>query len=80
MNCYYELSLYVLLEDDMPDMIDVMMTASKEECLALAQKFAYKLNERQYFEIFNDDTQETLYILKDGQTLTSFKQLTQVLK
>ena len=50
MKGYYELALYVLLEDATPEMIDVMMTASKEECLNLAHQIACKLNEKQYFE------------------------------
>ena len=52
MKGYYELALYVLLEDATPEMIDVMMTASKEECLNLAHQIACKLNEKQYFEIW----------------------------
>ena len=72
---YYELALYVLLEDDTPEMIDVMMTASKEECLNLAHQIACKLHEKQYFEIFNDESQETIYVLKDGEEIKDFKML-----
>ena len=72
---YYELALYVLLEDDTPEMIDVMMTASKEESLNLAHQIACKLNEKQYFEIFNDESQETIYVLKDGEEIKDFKML-----
>ena len=73
MKDYYELALYVLLEDDTPDMIDVMMTASKEECLNLAHQIACRLNEKQYIEVFNDESQETIYILKDGREIKDFK-------
>lgn len=75
MQSYYELALYVLLEGDTPEMVDVMMTASKDECLNLAHQLACKLNEKQYFEIFNDENQETIYVLKDGKEIKDFKTL-----
>jgi len=75
----YELGLYVMLEDDEPDIVDVMITDTKERCLEMAAKLSEKLGPKQYFELFNDETQETIYILKDGTQLTKFKDLTKAL-
>ena len=30
---------------------------------------------KQYFEVFNDESQETIYILKDGREIKDFKTL-----
>lgn len=79
MNQLYELALYVLTEDGDPDMLDVMITASREECLQTADRYHEKLGPRQYFELFNDDTQETIYVIKDGRHLTSYKALVKAL-
>lgn len=75
MNSLYELSLYVMLEGAEPEIIDVLLTDEKDRCLMMAQKCQDKLGPKQYLELFNDETQETIYILKDGTLLTKFKDL-----
>lgn len=79
MNMLYELGLYVMMEGDEPDIVDVMITDTKERCLVMAERMREKLGPKQYFELFNDETQETIYILKDGTQLTKFKDLTKAL-
>ena len=79
MSMLYELGLYVMLEGDEPDIVDVMLTDSKEKCLEMAMKLKEKLGPKQYFELFNDETQETIYIVKDGRQLKKFKDLIKAL-
>lgn len=76
---HYELSVFQMLEDDEPDLLDTLLTQSKDDCIELVHKLSGKLNEGQYFEIFNDEDQETLYFLNDGTYVDSFKKLVEAL-
>lgn len=80
MNQYYELSLYEMNEDDTPELLEIIRTASKEECLALAHQLTSHLQAHQYLEIFNDDSQESIYLTQENLEFTSYKQLKQTLK
>lgn len=72
---YYQLSIYMMLPDDEPDLVELLMMPSKEECFRIISQIQGKLQANQYFEIFNDETQETIYVLNDGTIINRYQDL-----
>lgn len=70
----------MMLPDDEPDLIELLMVPSKEECFRIISQLQGKLEAKQYFEIFNDETQETIYVLNDGTIINRYKDLLTTLK
>ena len=78
---YFELSIFELLvdEDNEPMLLDHILTDTKEKCIGTIHRLAGSLKKNEYFEIFNDETQETLYFLADGTEVKSYKEIVRIL-
>lgn len=74
MDHNYELALYELNEDN-PELLEVIDVTTYSACLERAKRLTSHLASKQFFEIFNDETLETYYMIKNGTVLTDFKQL-----
>lgn len=74
-----ELCVYEIVDDE-AELSQMLIRDSKDRCLNLMHKIKGSLKKNEYFEIYCDETLETLYFLNDGTEVKSYKKLMELLK
>jgi len=74
-----ELCIYEIVDGE-EELSQMIIRDSKDRCLNLLHKVKGSLKKNEYFEIYCDETMETLYFLNDGTQMASFKQLMENMK
>lgn len=77
---YYELSVYLLCEDGDCEMQHQLMKDTLDRCLNYMHKIKGSLKDYEYFEIYQDELQETRYFLSDGTEVKNYKALVAALR